>query len=191
MSSRQASVPRRLSIRSALPMWSCDRCCQVMGRCTCPYAAKLYSAAPPDRTARNIRADREGETQAAAVAVSAKPSLAAYGEGANIFGKKTKNTGELLHTFHLPCADPRRGSSSAAVFQQQLNSQLSRLAIPKQTTQHQLRRRAPGLSSCGLRQWRGLDSLPLTPYPTITCPPALQSAICHDRRRQEMKDVVG
>jgi hypothetical protein len=37
---------------------------------------------------------RDATTQAAAVAVSAKPSLAAYGEGANIFGAKTKNSGE-------------------------------------------------------------------------------------------------
>lgn len=39
-------------------------------------------------------------TQAAAVAVSAKPSLAAYGEGANIFGAKTKNSGKGSHLVH-------------------------------------------------------------------------------------------
>jgi hypothetical protein len=64
--------------------------------------AKSSKAAAPVRAVQVVKADAEATLStrrsalaafsAAAVAVSAKPSLAAYGEGANIFGKKTKNT---------------------------------------------------------------------------------------------------
>ena len=57
---------------------------------------KSPPSASPDR--------RVAATQAAAVAVSAKPSLAAYGEGANIFGAKTANSGEATASCIIPLA---------------------------------------------------------------------------------------